>query len=101
MEHPKRERVTMEKPRKMDIPVNPLIPKLAFDAHPIIEAMGYNKGIDAMSTWIEGEVKKIRELTDYPEEPNAKNMNEDLVWDYKERLDKIHALITRKLTGKV
>ena len=41
----------------------------------------------------------IRELTDYPEEPNAKNMNEDLVCDYKERLDKIHVIITRKLTG--
>ncbi len=59
------------------------------------------KEIEAMSAWIEGELKKIMELTDYPEEPNAKNMNEDLVWDYKERLDKIHALITRKLRGKV
>ena len=92
--------MTMGKPRKIDIPDKPLIPKLAFDAHPIIEAMGYNKGIYAMSTWIDGELKKIMELTDYPEEPNAKNMNEDLVWDYKERLDKIHVIIARKLTGK-
>lgn len=83
----------MEKPRKIDIPEKPLIPKLAFDAHPIIEAMGYNKGLDAMSTWLEGEVPTVEEILNlFPME-----------WPkYKCKIiaESIHALITRKLTGK-
>jgi len=91
-----------EKPRKIDIPDKPLIPKLAFDAHPIIEAMGYNKGIDAMSTWLEGEVvtkDSIElEIHRYFDKGLKSDKPTNITIDFLAQA--IHALLTRKIKGE-
>lgn len=56
----------------------------------------FRKATDALissSTVSVPSAQEILELSNYPEEPNSKNMNENLVWDYKLRLDKIHDLL--------
>ena len=76
----------MEKPRKYEKAETPMW-RERYD--------GWNIAIDAMSTWLEGEVPTVEEIEKVLDETI-----ESCCLKFK-GAKAIHALITRKLTGKV
>jgi hypothetical protein len=81
----------MEKPRK----------RIVSDDRTVTQddsARAYNKGIEDMSTWIEGEIPTAKEIKNLAHEYIY---NDPLGWNWDELCLQINALLTRKLTGKV
>lgn len=93
----------MEKPRKTYCKEHPK----NWDAITCRDCFAHNsknKAIDAMSTWIEGEVPTLKEITKAVYEADAEWHQDYANPETIDRIDyvskAIHALLKRKLTGK-
>lgn len=74
----------MEKPRKKEPELN--------DTCTVEYACAYNNAIDAMSTWLEGEVPTVEQIENILMKQELRSANDVA--------KEIHFLITRKLIGK-
>lgn len=99
MEHPKIERVTMEKPRKLHV-MEGLIDNSNVLSNRELSRKVRNDTIDAMSTWLEGEMESESLLTEIEVMIGAMYPKTGVAQRFK-IAQQAMKIIKRKLTGKV